>query len=385
MSEIAEREEDWLRERVEEIHRLTRLTAAAVTSIGRVLLEVQRRLGGGRFNRWVKDQFRWGRSSAYRMMAVATAFADVPDDTLARFAPVALYALAKPSTPPAVRTAALAAVAAGKPFGPRDARTLIDAAKPDRQGTKFVPCQRDRLPRGEGIRPEDRPQPEDTTAQLLAAKALVLLTEAGKTVRVGKLVDSEYRNEPLATQYTCHLYAPGREPEIVVATDGVWSALSLAAGIQPVRECRQCQQRFPVFEGFSRRSGVTSEYGRESTCKRCLTERVGLYKKRMRGTLPRSKESDAAKREAVRAILTERPTVSNPVVMNEVGCCESFARQVRAELEATGEVPRATTRTGTNGVTKHVLPLADHEVIPLDDLALEPGTMPAPPETCEAA
>jgi hypothetical protein len=389
---VAEQEAVWLREAVAEIHRLTRQTAAAVVRIGRILIDVRRRLGHTRFANWIQAEFRWARSTVYRMTSVATAFADVPADSLARFDASALYLLAQTSTPETVRAAALETVAAGGRVGKTDARALIAAARPAtkppaggeaRFARLTAPCRgtRDHLPANEGITRADRPLPEDRTADLMAARALVKLTEEGYTVRLVKWVDPEAPNDPQSTYWTCHLYSERQDgPTIFTAKESVFSAVTLAAGIQPERTCRRCGWTGPVYEGFSRKTG--NPLDRSHNCRRCETERVGAEKKRQRGTLGDYR----ARVAAVRRELLADPNRSNAVLGDLIGCDEDAVMRVRKKLERAGEVPRATERVGRNGVAKNVHPLAEAEVRAVSaGVPAEPETLGASPPACEAA
>ena len=103
-----------VRQRTQEIQSLLRRSAEDIIAIGRKLAEVQARLAHGQFLDWLDAEFGWRRSTAYRFLHVADAFATVETSQIGKFAPSALYLLAAPATPQTARTEALARAAAGE-------------------------------------------------------------------------------------------------------------------------------------------------------------------------------------------------------------------------------------------------------------------------------
>ncbi len=63
------------------------------------------RLGHGPFDSWVRAEFDWTPRTAYRFIQVVEHFQSC--DKLSQLAPSALYLLAAPSTPEAVRLEAI--------------------------------------------------------------------------------------------------------------------------------------------------------------------------------------------------------------------------------------------------------------------------------------
>ncbi len=114
-----------VRERTDEIKALMRRSAEDIIAIGRKLAEVKARLDHGRFLDWLDAEFGWRRSTAYRFMHVADAFAAVETCQIGKFAPSALYLLAAPSTPETVRAEALERAAAGEAITCSQARDLL--------------------------------------------------------------------------------------------------------------------------------------------------------------------------------------------------------------------------------------------------------------------
>lgn len=250
---------------------LCKNAAADILRIGGHLLAAKTVLGTKRFPDWCRDTFAWGMADVARMIAVARAFAGVPKDALDGFDPTALYALSAPSAPPAARHAAIEAVRDGRRVSAAAARELIAAAR----GT-VRPADEPRTPRPE------RAVRDDDTLERLAYPALVALTAGGAGVLVRQLDDAE-EDDPTARPWRCQVFRPdGTTAPPVVSKDSLASAITLAAGTQPDRECKGCGAVAPVFDGFSRKAGYP--LGRSFFCRRCEVRRVGDKKKLARGT-----------------------------------------------------------------------------------------------------
>jgi hypothetical protein len=260
---------------------LARGAAVNVLHIGSHLLDA-RRLLGPRFAPWVTEQFGWTPAAAVRMMRVAAAFQGVR--LVDRFEAGALYALSAPGAPPEARRSAVAAAAQGEKVTAQAARSLIAAARP---AARPAPQAGKARPGKERIDPDDRPQAEDRTLELLAWAAVESLVAAGASVRVGRLGTLD-DDDPAGRPYSCHVYRDGAEPVVTHSKDSAASAVTLAAGTQPRRTCKACGDTHPVFDGFSRKQG--NPLGRSHNCRRCETFRVGESKKLKRGTW---KEGDA--------------------------------------------------------------------------------------------
>ncbi len=96
-----------------EIRMLMKRTAQGIVEIGQKLIEVKTKLGHGRFLNWLDAEFEWSEPTAQRFMRVAQKFKFVNLKDL-QLAPSALYLLAAPSTPEAVREEALERASAGE-------------------------------------------------------------------------------------------------------------------------------------------------------------------------------------------------------------------------------------------------------------------------------
>lgn len=97
--------------------------AQNIVSIGQRLMEVQDRLEYGEFMLWVKDEFGWSKSQAYRFIDTAKNFLDFP--TLGNFDKSALYLLSAPSTPEPARVEAKQLAATGKPVTHKAAKQIV--------------------------------------------------------------------------------------------------------------------------------------------------------------------------------------------------------------------------------------------------------------------
>lgn len=97
-----------------EIRMLMKRTAQGIVEIGQKLIEVKERLGHGHFLDWLEAEFSWHRDTANKFMQVASQFGSLGASKIATLAPSALYILAAPSTPEAVREEAIARAEAGE-------------------------------------------------------------------------------------------------------------------------------------------------------------------------------------------------------------------------------------------------------------------------------
>lgn len=128
-----------------EIRVLMKRTAQGIIEVGQKLIEIKERLGHGRFGDWLLAEFDWTWKTATRFMNVAGQF---NFDNLSNLdlAPSALYILAAPSTPKAVRSEAIARAKAGESI-------TYTTAKAIKQ--KYATCTT--KPKSE---PEPKPEPE---------------------------------------------------------------------------------------------------------------------------------------------------------------------------------------------------------------------------------
>lgn len=111
-------------QRTSEIKSLMRQTAQGIINIGRRLIEVKEKIGHGNFGKWVKAEFGWGTTTAWKMMRVANTFKFSQCENLT-VAASALYLLAGPSTPEEARQEALERAAQGETITPTAAKEIV--------------------------------------------------------------------------------------------------------------------------------------------------------------------------------------------------------------------------------------------------------------------
>ncbi|MBV9388611.1 MAG: DUF3102 domain-containing protein [Chroococcidiopsidaceae cyanobacterium CP_BM_ER_R8_30] len=105
-----------------EIRGLMKRTAQGNVKIGQRLIEVKAKLRHGQFLDWLNAEFQWSYPTAARFMQVASSFGQ--NYEFDNFAPSALYELAAPSTPAAVRAEAIARAEAGEMITHKTAKAL---------------------------------------------------------------------------------------------------------------------------------------------------------------------------------------------------------------------------------------------------------------------
>lgn len=105
-----------------EIRGLMKRTAQGIVEIGQRLIEVKGRLRHGQFLDWLNAEFQWSYPTAARFMQVASSFGQYYE--FDNFAPSALYELAAPSTPAAVRAEAMARAEGGEMITHKTAKAL---------------------------------------------------------------------------------------------------------------------------------------------------------------------------------------------------------------------------------------------------------------------
>lgn len=103
----------FVQERAAEIHQLARATAAGIVRIGQRLTEVKARLKHGQFLEWIEREFAWGRTSAWGFMQVYDKF-KCSDFEHMEIDASAMFLIAAPSTPEAVRQEAIKVAVSGE-------------------------------------------------------------------------------------------------------------------------------------------------------------------------------------------------------------------------------------------------------------------------------
>ena len=91
-----------VQQKTAEIRSRMNKAARNIIEIGERLIAVKEQLPHGQFRHWLKAEFGWGKTTAHRMMKVATTF-KCPNLDHLTVSPSALYRLASDNTPQEVR------------------------------------------------------------------------------------------------------------------------------------------------------------------------------------------------------------------------------------------------------------------------------------------
>ncbi|MBV8885080.1 MAG: DUF3102 domain-containing protein [Chroococcidiopsidaceae cyanobacterium CP_BM_RX_35] len=113
-----------VQQRTSEIKRLLKQTAQELLDIGQKLIEVKEQLGHGNFGNWLKAEFGWGITTAWKLMKSAEAFKFSHCENL-DIAASAMYLLAAPSTPHEARQEALKRASDGEKITYTKAKEII--------------------------------------------------------------------------------------------------------------------------------------------------------------------------------------------------------------------------------------------------------------------
>lgn len=103
--------------------------AQNIVEIGQRLIDVKAKLPDQQFSSWLRDEFNWGRTTAYRMMWVAEKMG-CSNLEQAQIGPSALYLLADPSTPDEIRDQFIEQAKSGEPVTHAAVKAAVTAAKP---------------------------------------------------------------------------------------------------------------------------------------------------------------------------------------------------------------------------------------------------------------
>lgn len=123
-----------VQQRTSEIKSLVKRNAQEVIEIGQKLIDVKEKLGHGKFRCWLKAEFSWGTTTAWKYMKVTETFKCLPCEHL-DIAASALYLLATPSVPESVRNEVLERANQGEPITHTAARAIVQQHKPKGEST----------------------------------------------------------------------------------------------------------------------------------------------------------------------------------------------------------------------------------------------------------
>jgi len=284
----------WLMEKTGFIRHLSRAAANDLVAIGTHLNEVADRLRGS-FVDWIRCEFTFGVSTAYKWMDVAaklgTRVTALPID------PSALYMLAAKAKP-AVVDAVVALAEAGTRVTPAIARSLLTPA------TGAPPADRRRH---EAVMRKLDPETKatkDVTKDYLALWAAVSdLAHKFDRVTISRVKDSD-DHERTAAGIDDHergailpfliTAVPADGPPVTALS---WESLEIAvlkaAGKEPTRACSTCPAVGGLYTLFSKKGN--NDEGRCPRCKACERKRVKRAKREMEARRRKAQESPAGR------------------------------------------------------------------------------------------
>jgi hypothetical protein len=126
--------------------------------VGRLLLEVRKRVAHGQWARWLQREFGWSESLALKLMQMYKAFGSNPERvTGLKLAASSLYLMAAPHTPPEARDEVMRRTEAGEEVSRAEVQRIIQEAK-----ANLNPKERRRVPSGPSVgRKLPRSEPVD--------------------------------------------------------------------------------------------------------------------------------------------------------------------------------------------------------------------------------
>lgn len=119
-----------VQQRTGEIRERLQRSAQDIWEIGQKLTDVRNQLKHGQFDLWLKAEFNWSRRTAYNFINVYESFRERANFAHINIAASALYLLAAPSTPQAVRDEYLQLAGKGKKVTHQELQRVIKKDKP---------------------------------------------------------------------------------------------------------------------------------------------------------------------------------------------------------------------------------------------------------------
>ena len=139
-----------VQQRAGEIRERLRRTARDIWEVGQKLSDVRSRLKHGQFEAWLSVEFGWSRRTAYNFINVYEAFPERANFTQVDIAASALYLLAAPSTPQAIRNEFMQRACDGEKVTHSNLRKALQAAKQPSPPVEISP----QIPQVAAARPE---------------------------------------------------------------------------------------------------------------------------------------------------------------------------------------------------------------------------------------
>jgi len=176
---------DAVRQRTEEIRVQLRRAAQDIWEIGQKLVEVRSRLKHGQFEAWLKAEFGWSHRTAYNFINVYEAFSKPANFAEIEIAASALYLLAAPSTPQAVREHFVQRASSGEKITYKNVQKTLKE-----QNSKLSPSDT-------VIQPSENPLPELLSKPEFISQTDAVPTRLGVKAEVGRVQHSSTISESI--------------------------------------------------------------------------------------------------------------------------------------------------------------------------------------------
>ena len=177
-----------VQEKTGEIRERLRRSAQDIWEIGQRLVEVRTQLNHGQFESWLKSEFGWSRRTAYNFISVYETFRESASFAKIDISTSALYLLASPSTPQAIREEFIERAERGEKITYKVLSQLIKLKK----NTKPSTSSKDRAPSHmESIL--DKPKYSDISDQSPDSEAqtaiIAIDKESSITIRINEILE----------------------------------------------------------------------------------------------------------------------------------------------------------------------------------------------------
>lgn len=260
---LAKPDRIWLRRAAADLRVRLRRSTAEVVRAGKVLAQARRRLGRQHWRPWLAVA-GVPRRSASRLIAVHRTFGAIAPETLARFSPTALYTLAEPGTPQALREYAVEQA--------EDGAAVTDRAVGEWLAAYRAPCPG-------GTREASKDEPADVDPRVVYASDNWLLLDnllaGGGALHLSRSQDSENDDVTVAAVYL----GPDGERRMMAGSTLEQVLLRLTETAR-AKICPRCPPDVgpKPLDQFSKRKDRAD--GRNRYCLACEAARVRLYARR---------------------------------------------------------------------------------------------------------
>ncbi len=264
-SSLAKPDRLWLKRTAHDIRDRLKQAAGDMIAIGRLLIWARRRIGHGRYTKWLTLEIGLHMRSAQRLMRVAKVFGKLADrpEVASRIQPTVLYAMSQPDVPQPLREFIIQEAEDGKQVTPTRAQELLATY---REKGRPAPIS---------LATKDTPKPKNTNPDAAFASQnwllLLQLVEQPGTLHITTSVDTETGEMMVSAMWL------GDKGERKSATRPRWEPAMLdLLGETRVKVCRTCNKHKPI-EHFSNLKESFDGTGRNKVCLQCERERVARY------------------------------------------------------------------------------------------------------------